>query len=328
MDFDKYLRSLVKTCQDVVKADSTPGFLSSSLLSTDDGIPVKYLNRYEITFRKESLEIHRPFVLELYLRFKHLINKNKTDFAWIENNSVVLILGDGTDRPSNNIRVMVSHFYRQAKNLAQRVEKQLDGHPASDYDNRLELIYPEIILLYLFRLFRDVAPDQDKSNLDFIVKHLESSLGKGEDCNPDTTPDPMANVLSLATSFMSKMGLKPPADSKMPNTNDISNIFQKILSDPKTNETFSELFKNIGEAKDLNQMMVSVGESVKNGKLNNLMSELVNITEKPDLEKPKDEPVVLEGPVPLIPGKSCNSTSVPVVSDDGDDGDDGEIPIV
>jgi hypothetical protein len=276
MEFDNNLRGLVKTCQEVIKAENNLSMFSS----TQDNLIVKYLNKYDESFRLDPplpLVKHKPFILELYRRFKDTILEKNTDFSWIENATLIIIFGDGDKHPSKNMRIMFSAFYRHALKLVERVENDLRDRPESERDSRIELNYPDALLMYLYRMFREVAPSEDKSALDAIVRHLETELGVIDGSHPDTVADPMAGMLAMAGSFMKKIGVALPPDAKMPNGADLGSALSSVLSNPKTLESINGIVKSVGGCKDPGQMFNVLGEQMRDGKLNDLLSQIQSV---------------------------------------------------
>lgn len=280
MNFDKNLRGLINVCKEVIKAET-----SMSLLGNQDDAPsviMKYCNRYEHSFEYGPLDVHKNFVLDLYTRFKNMIlgsltSDGKSDFSWVDQNPVVLVLGAGTEKPSKNAKVMLSLFYRRAVKLAERIEKDLEGAPDSAWENRQELNYPDVIMLYLHRLFFEVCPDDDKSTLDFIVKYIEKELGLGTGkTEPNILGNGMTGIVSLASNMMKKIGVAVPPDSKMPADSDINNVFNSIFGNPKIQETFQTMFKSLGTSKDLGSAINNITNSLKDGSINSIMNEVVD----------------------------------------------------
>jgi len=263
MSFETNLRNLIKTCQEIVKCDFEA---KSSILS-------KYLNNYERSLTSEiPISTHISFVQECFLRFKkHILSGKK--FSWIEDSSVMIIFGDGSDRPSKNMMIMFSAFYRTAKRLEEKVQKSLEGMPDSMFD-RKELIYPDVLLMYLYRLFSEVCSEEEKPTIISIVKGLELELGMTTNTHPDITSDPMmAGIMSSAMNMMKQSGIQL-GDSKMPNPADLMGAVQGIIQNPKTQEILQDVFKSFGNCKDISQIGNIVTKQMSNKKVLELAEEV------------------------------------------------------
>jgi len=265
MSFETNLKNLIKTCQEILKSDPEA---KSSVLA-------KYLNNYEKSLNPEiPISAHVSFVQECFFRFKKFIMVQK-NFSWIENESIMIIFGDGSVRPSKNMMIMFSAFYRTAKRLEERVQKSLEGMPDSMFQDRKELIYPDILLMYLYRLFSEVCSESDKPFIMTIVKGLELELGMTSTSHPDVTSNPMmANVMSLATDVIKKSGLNVDPNMKMPNPMDLMNAFTGIVNNPKTQEILQDVMKNISSCKDMGQISNVISKQMQNEKVLEIAKEI------------------------------------------------------
>jgi len=260
MEFSKNLKSLIKVCNE--------------LNAEPDTLLVQGLHRVERSLEKESADIYRPFVLELYNRFRDDIMNNKTNFKWIENSqkSMTIILGDGTDTPSTKTRLIISQFYKLALDQKAIAEKELENAPDELYKERRELIRSDAILLHTFRLFREVAPDADRPTLELIVNHLESELGITSAVIPNTTEPPFNGLMNGIMGMMKNTGMEVPPQSEMPSPAEFGNMFQTMLNDPSIKETMSNVGKLLAESNgDITKVMGPIMQDIQSGKFNNLV---------------------------------------------------------
>jgi hypothetical protein len=291
MNFDKNLRGLVKICREIIRSEN-----SSSILPENENISmiIKYLNRYEDSFNYGPLDIHRDFFLDLYERFRsNILSKN--GFTWVDENTVTLCLGAGSDKPSKNAKIMLSAFYHRALKLVEKLEKELEGCPDSAWEEKRELNYPNVLMLYLHRIFLEVCPDADKSTLDFIVKGIENDLGIVEKAEPSLALGGMAGIVKMASTMMKSMGIQVPTDAKMPSDADIGNVFANLINNPKTQETISSLFKDIGGCKDIGQAGNLIVNKMKDGQMNQVFENVAGIIKQGNIPNNADIASLLGG---------------------------------
>lgn len=288
MGFDENLKGLVDTCLNVFKAENNSTLsVLNDIKANNENIVLKYLNNYKKSFDHGDISKHKPFILSLYLRFKDTLIKNKDDFSWLENDSVILIFGEfphdqNKDKRSKNIRILLSSIYRKAISLKDRVESELDGLPDSAYENRNELIYPDIIVMYLLRLFLEVSSEQEKPIIESLLRDVEISLGKSPDSYPDTTPNSFSGILGCATNMVKRMGINIPDGAKLPSETEITSMMNGIMQNPATGELLSNIFKGIdggnGGQPNIGGLFNNIMENFRDGKLAKVIQETLPIT--------------------------------------------------
>lgn len=231
-----------------------------------DSIITKYLNNYIRSYGSKGipLENHTQFVKNTYDTFRDFILDRGTDFSWVADESVMIVFGS-KEEPSPNMRIMFSAFYRHAKRLVAKTEKELIGRPDKEYQGRKELIYPDVMLLYLYRMFQCVAPEEERHRVGSIVSHIESELGIENGSSISTRME--SSPLSMVTNMMASLGLKPPDGSAMPNPADFDNVLGKLMNKPEVQQGMKELMNSFKAGTDLSTMIGGVVQKMNDGSL-------------------------------------------------------------
>lgn len=155
-------------------------------LSTKKNPILVQLNKYIRVLDKTTPEEHKDYFLKVYKRYRIPILANKDD-RWLRKNQVKIVY----ENPKYGIRILLSAIYNIACELEKAANDRLD-------DEDMDLIRKDVILLHLYRVFREYAPEQDYDQLTTIIEDQEDLLGvesKGK--VPMKSAKPFAGLGSL-----------------------------------------------------------------------------------------------------------------------------------
>lgn len=197
------------------------------------------LNKYIKVLEQTRPEEHREYFLKVYKRYRIAILANKND-RWLKRNSVKIVYGD------SKIRIMLSSIYNIACNLADAEEDRLDGLPDDAYEDCLNLIRKDVILLHLYRVFKEFAPEDDQEKLTRVVAYYEDLVGlevsKPTKTAADAPKNPMGAIGDLLNNLVS--GFNKTAEENNISADEIPPI-GKVLNDAMNNDAIKNVFQDL-----------------------------------------------------------------------------------
>lgn len=235
----------------------------------------KYVKVYEIdikTYQDDGLEDHIAYLDKIYQSCRSDILKGYSNDKWLRTGNINIQFGEGSDRAPKDVRIMLSAIYNTACKLKDLAEKRLDGLPEEEYQNAHELLYPSIILLHLYRIFRDISPNDSKI-LSNIVADLESDLGitppdKSTDRSTDKSTEGvkanditsgLTGFFSIAKDIMKNFGL----EGNLPTETEFTQTVNSLMTNPTTLNTINKVFKDFQGTKSA-PGVENIGQSISN----------------------------------------------------------------
>lgn len=242
------------------------------------------LNKYINVYSKTEPGEHTDYFLNLFNKNKAGILQVIKSDDWLKKDGVFIVFGEGTQHAKTSIAIRISHAYKIAVENREQAEVRLKGLPESASAECYELIRPEIILLHLYRIFREVITDKDdKAAVSSIVTHYERMLNMKEQGSKATTPSPNnpldtlgSNPLGgLAQIFSSVVGSMQNINSSMANgmtgplppingenIKEISNALNGVLTNPSTQSLMTQLLSGLGNQSDPISALSTIGQKV------------------------------------------------------------------
>lgn len=258
--FNKSMSDLFKVCENIQRAKE----LTNLKLNLEKRVnPItKYFSKYVAVYRKTEPDEHVPDVVAMFKRHRHSILKGDDD-TWLKEKSVTLQYGDGL-KETKDIKIMLSSFYTSGLQVKEAVEKQLEGLSQEAYEDRVELIYCDVMRLHLYRLmYEAVEAGPDKEALGKIVKNIEKELGLESSETVDTTPDfNLGSILGEAAKIAQKQGIVGPG-AKMPSQEELTKVIGGLFNSPAIKETFGSLLGGLKDAQSPEQLIGKLSESLK-----------------------------------------------------------------
>lgn len=226
------------------------------------------LNKYNKVLEQTRPEEHKAYFLKVYKRYRIPILANKND-RWLKRNQVKIVYGD------SKIRIMLSAIYNIACNLADDEEKRLEGLTDDAYEDCVNLIRKDIILLHLYRVFKEFAPEEDQEKLANNIAYYEDLVGLevSKPVNSRTTApttNPMGAIGDLLNNLVS--GLNKTAQENNVSPDEIPDI-GKVVNDALNNDAIKGAFQSLmgklsdgslgsGGGNPLEEIMKGVSETI------------------------------------------------------------------
>lgn len=276
--FDKEINALFTNSKTIIKAkDATKLKISGPQVN-----PVmKCLNKYIKAYELSEPDDHKEYFLNIYKKYRVPILKGYKNDSWLRKNSIIVQFGEGLENVNKEIRIMLSSIYNTACQLRKDAETNLDGLPDEAYENCQELIYPDIFMLHLYRLFRESLPhdNEDRPKLNTLVVEIEKELGiESESQVQANASSGFSGIVNLVSSILPKLGIPELDMSKMPSEGEISSIFNNLLNNPQTQNTISSVLTNLSDCQDLSQMATKLLSGLNDPKLTEVITNTVETT--------------------------------------------------
>jgi len=259
---------------------------------------MKYFNNYVKVYNKTEAGEHIADVIAMFTRHRGSLLRGGDDDTWLREKGVVLQYSDGL-KATQDIKIMFSAFYTSAIQVKETVEKQLEGLGQEAFEDRVELLYPDILRLNLYRIIHEAlketsGKEKDCETLGAIIRELEKDLGIDEETTPDTKSTAGGGDFSLqgllqgAVKIAKDQGVIS-SDASIPTENDLGGMLQRLLGDPRIKETFGGIIGELQTAKTPDQLICKFGETLKK------LGPVVETAAKPTEDAPstaEDKPLI------------------------------------
>lgn len=287
--FGEAFGSFLENCEEILKKSD-----SEKTNQTGDNPVLKYLKKYRKFFDMTDPQDHSDYFLAIYNRHRTIINKGHNRDAWLKDasNAVTVQYGIETKKPPKNVKIMLTSIYLIACRLQEEVESKIDSIPEDMLADYPQLNYPELFMLYLYRMFASIVEDdkhrtQLNSRIEDIEKELNMIEGGGNN-NPFGAMGNLGEMFSKITSGNFSM-------------EGFAEMANKALKDPQ----MKELTKGF------------LPEEVDFSKPENLMSTVLDT-----LSKSEEGKGIVNTVTPLIAQFKASQTNSNTVIDEPEDEDD------
>jgi hypothetical protein len=267
--FKGALSMLIRHSLKVLSEESVPGAVT--------GIH-NYRARMDATIEKHE-RVHRNYFLHIFRTHKDEILKGYEFDQWLLENDVRVIFGSENPEASHKGFLPLSSVYKASKECVKK---------AKFADDQL-IIYPQIFLLHLYRIFNSLKETEDFSDVfdpsvcettEQQMRILETDLKtgsvgesnitncglefpKGIPAHSDPTDalrsmmnDPaLDNIFSLVTNTFAQSGMIPQEELSKISVNDIRKQFNSILGSDVLKKTFENMNKTMTAAKTPEEAM-------------------------------------------------------------------------
>lgn len=234
--FDTAMHGLMDHCKVIIKTRE-----SACLKNAGVNPILKCLNKYEKIYNHEDSdpELHKDTFAAIYKKYRANINRGYTHDDWLKDNKVNIQFGEGAK--AREQRIMLSTIYSTAVTLRDAAHKRLDGLSDEAWQDCHEVNYPEITMLYLYRIFREVATDsKDKEVLAKLIKEIEEELDVESDSKVTSQQGSSGVIENAFGALTSSLGLGSALNSK-----DLSKAFSSIMDNPQIKSVLSSTMKDI-----------------------------------------------------------------------------------
>ena len=260
--FDVEFQTLLDKCKDVLSAREGNITLNVPIVNPI----VRSLNNYIKTYKERTEpEEHVEYIQQIFKANR--ISILKGDRSWLEKNISIQYLNIA------KIKVHLSKIYNTSLQLQRDSEKRLEGPHTPEEEEKIELIYPDILYLHLLRLFREVTDVKDSASLDKLILSLENELGiKRANSTGTSNSNPLQamgleTMISQATDILKECGVKPPEGTSFPSANEIVPMFSNLLKDER-----------------VKGFMSMVVNGMKSGNTTELINSMVGLVGDPNLK--------------------------------------------
>ena len=212
--------------------------------SSGDGLVVKRAKDYLRVFNgSKDKSVHMTFFREIFQNLFESILRD--DDKWISDKKCQIIVSKNGKR--GNAHVMIYIIYGKAVEISDSIKKQGEAMGAGDAfaSGRQEFIYPQLIKLYLYRIFVMIAPEEYKEKLESIIVDYEIQVGLKEETKGEVKDEnPMAGMLQYAAGFAQKAGIQmDTSELKNYDMNAVNNYIGKTFGSDKMKSTLGNLAK-------------------------------------------------------------------------------------
>jgi hypothetical protein len=286
---DKQLNDFVALCSKIL---NTYRERNSFVKKRDPAIYA--LNKYKAVLDGTTADEHSDYFLSIFEdNRKHIINGTviTKDIKWLDEKTFVQFGQGVLKKPDPEYRIYLGTIFSRAKYLAESANTALAGKEVDDeaLQKYPELEYPDLFLLYLYRVFKSMMTNKDDIKaISKPISRLEEilDLSSGEDkALNETSNNPFAqlgglgNMGGLLNSLMSSMApamanvsSNGAAENKeMPSTQDLSTIFNNLVNNPATQNLLSKVVADAGNCNNINDIFSSIGKSVENSEFQGIV---------------------------------------------------------
>jgi hypothetical protein len=204
------------------------------------------------------------------------------DNTWLTDRDVSISIGDNKDRC-----IKCSTIYKKTLKLKEEKEKSLEGLPDEAFEQAEEINFPDIFLLYTYRMFKAVVSDEsENSKISTNLNSIQSDLGIEDSNSPNiknNNSNPMPNnplgdilnnlgpMIGNLTKGLGNMNMK--GNNGMPNINGILNSLTGMMgNNPQLSKVVGETFGDLGECKTPQDMIGKLVGKINNPELQNAIS--------------------------------------------------------
>lgn len=262
---DKYtfrgaLGNLMRHSLKIVSEESVPGVVTAVH---------NYRARYDATIEKYET-IHRNYFADVFRTYREDILKGYEFDGWLLENDVQVVFGSENPNASHKGYIPLSQIYRASKECVKKAKVK---------DDQL-ILYPQIFLLHLYRIFDDIQREDPLSTQDvkdaihqqtsilendlktgsvgesnIRTNKLEFPGGMQNATNPAEAlkammNDPMLdNIFQMVTQTMAQSGQVPKEELDKVSVSDLRKQFGNILSSDTLTKTFDMMNRTIADAK-------------------------------------------------------------------------------
>lgn len=264
LDFNKVYPAFLTHMKNILNVKAT-----LSIGKTTDKNPIaKGLQTYIKVYENTNPASHYPQIIKFYTEAKKdVLNPYLKDGVrndrWLDEGSYSIVIDSSFD-PKGIAKVRLSAIYHNALEI-ERVKREALSNMPEDFKSKvIELQYPDLFLLHLYRTLIFIVTDKAellliKQNVRAIEKQLGISIGQ----EVDSSVDPLQNMFSVMTGAFKKMGMEIPKDAQMPDSNTIMEKVVEAMNSDKVTDLFSKVAGDIQNQTSFDGVLSVVGNTIK-----------------------------------------------------------------
>jgi hypothetical protein len=243
--FDRELRKMLELSKKIIE-EKYRGVAQSN----KDKQVFRSLQRYFALYSGTKPEQHIKCFLKFFERNRVNVLNILNDDKWLKEGDYVVqyMVEDSTADPelikrAQKRKIPLSFIYNAACQIRERMNKSLKGLPLKEEQVHVELVWPDLMLLHLYRVMRECIDDPlDRSEVSRIVGVLEVELGDQTE-ESKTTSEGL--IPSLAKTIMDSMNLNmSELSTNLPNEKDMLKTLEGVFG---KNDLTMNLASQIGD---------------------------------------------------------------------------------
>ena len=261
VEFDKCMRQFFKVIDGIFDFKANDKFsLQSSGIS---GTKIQYNNYRRAYMDLTQPKEHVPGFQRFFAKHRIDILRGPDDDEWLKKGkSAFILFGEKeSDNPKKRIKILLSSIYIDANRISEDTRKILEKADDEEFDKHKEIVFPEVLLLYLYRILCLCIEGDDRKKLEKHVEKLEETIGIRKKDTVEITPGLNNGLMGMANSLIKNMGVKPPPGSDASNGPDLGQLFGKLMSGEKMQDVTQKIMS--GNIQDIDFNAV-VGDLTKN----------------------------------------------------------------
>lgn len=273
--FDREIRKLFDLSLRILEEKSNTSIKSGSHTTAN-----RYLQRYIAIYGATKTQQHTLYFLNFFERNRVNILNILNDDKWLIEGNHVIQYGEELKDPelakrAQKRRISISVIYSSACQLRDRVDKSLKGLPDQGFHK--ELLYPDYILLHLYRILREVVTDViDRSELSRIIGVLESELGDGNDI-PKNSFDGLAGI---AKNLIESLNISQ--NIQLPSEKELTGTLESVFGNNDFTKTITSQFSDVLTSKSIGEGLTKAFTKFQDPSFMNQINELVTKTIPPE----------------------------------------------
>lgn len=280
INFNKNIRSLFKRSAEIISKRK------QDLLNLKKSVPeLDNLNHYiQLYDRTEPLD-HYPFFSLVYNRYRDEILTGNDNWIIGSKKPIVIQFGEGIREYSDlkNHKIMFTDVYKMALELKDISEETMKG--LTEENTSLDIVYPTILRLHLYRIFFFLTDDADKKLLGPMINKFEEELKMDSRTYVPKTEGGgagagLSSLFTLAKDMMGKMGFEVPANLPEANEADISKVITNVFANDQTQKTMKTIFSTLqgGNPNDLGGALNTIVKGISDPTTMDVLRQTVSNT--------------------------------------------------
>ena len=232
-EFDRNLSDLFASCKKIVKTNEKHNLK----LSSNRNPILSGLERYVKVYDRTDPEEHVFPFNQIYENNTRSILRGPHRDGWISTGSIIIKFSEKT-------KIHLSVIYNISCKLRDDIRENSRGLPNSNQAK--ELIYPDEILLNLYRIFYELTEsEEDQTKLSEHIKELEDITGSKKSKSKSSDDDGFGGLIETATGMMEQFGIKLPDGQKLPSSQEVSEQLKGAMSNPQISSMFGNMMKEM-----------------------------------------------------------------------------------
>lgn len=173
-----------------------------------------------------------------------------------------------------DVTLYIGFIFVVSLQLRDIAEKTLKHASDEEYDKCDAIFYPEWILLYLKKIFREFASDDEK--IDFITQIgvLAKNLGVGQESSGGLGGD-ISGIADMVANLMKNNGMMS-TDSEGIDISKIGNALSNVMNNKDAQNALSEMVSGISESNNLGDVIKTITDKVGDSRLTGALQQEIS----------------------------------------------------